>query len=339
MTATSRAAARHRGASGLAAHLVAACDLRVLQRVDEIFATGRRAGASRPRRPTQLLAHSMHPESRDGARTRSGPILRQDEQVHHSADRCRAIVERGSQEVAMNDEVRRTSEMVSSAVNFSKARPDDDAGHQVLVAKLEAVEEQLAAAAAEQRAGKVDVRGASIEKRRLRREMLAGPIAHVVEIGALASRDHPELAAQFKYRPAGGSFTDHLTAARGIKTAADQHREVLLPYGLSESVLELYQQLLDQFELAVKQRTDGSGRHAGATSRLHALALEGRKLVRAMDARNRARFRTDEQALTAWINASTVRRRSASDPGAASEPGSEGQRGTPAGGGDVRPAA
>jgi hypothetical protein len=229
--------------------------------------------------------------------------------------------------------------MLGSALSFSHGRPDTDAGQLLLVTKLESVQAQMTEAAAAQRAGLVDVRTGSLEKRRIRREMLAGPIAHVVEIGALAAHDHPELAAKFKYRPARPTYADHLTAARGIKAAADEHQAVLMPYGLSESVMELYQQLLEQFELAIKLRLDGRGLRAGATSRLDALAAEGRRLVRAMDARNRSRFRTDEQALAAWIDASTVRRPDSADPAATPEPDPAGPGGTPAAGGDVRPAA
>ena len=47
--------------------------------------------------------------------------------------------------------------------------------------------------AAVQRAGLIDVHTGAVEKRRLRREMLAGPIAHLVEVGGLAGWDHSEL--------------------------------------------------------------------------------------------------------------------------------------------------
>jgi hypothetical protein len=61
-----------------------------------------------------------------------------------------------------------------------------------------------------------------------------------------------------------------------------------------------------------------------------------------MDARNRYRFRNDEQRLGAWINASTVFGR-AGGLGAVDappqEPGPVGEGRTPEAGGDVRPAA
>jgi hypothetical protein len=61
---------------------------------------------------------------------------------------------------------------------------------------------------------------------------------------------------------------------------------VLVKYGLSEAVLEVFGQLLDQFDAAMKLGNDGRAAHTGATKRLQALALEAGKIVRAMDARN-----------------------------------------------------
>ncbi len=47
--------------------------------------------------------------------------------------------------------------------------------------RLKAVKAQMEQIAAMQRAGLIDVHTGAIEKRRLRREMLAGPIAHLSE--------------------------------------------------------------------------------------------------------------------------------------------------------------
>ncbi|MEO7475265.1 MAG: hypothetical protein ABIY46_08005, partial [Gemmatimonadales bacterium] len=109
---------------------------------------------------------------------------------------------------------------------------------------------------------------------------------------------------------------------------------VLVHYGLSEAVLEVFGQLLDQFDAAVKLGTDGRAAHTGATKRLDELAQKAGRIVRAMDARNRYRFKSDAQMLGAWGTASTVRK--AAGPGPAP---SGGQGGTPPAGGDVRPAA
>ena len=102
--------------------------------------------------------------------------------------------------------------------------------------------------------------------------------------------------------------------------------------------MEVFGQLLDQFDVMVKLGTDGRAKHTGATKQLRALALEAGQIVRVMDARNRMRFKNDQQALGAWVNASRIVAR----PGVAGSGevrGPEGEQGGTPAGGDVRPAA
>ena len=206
----------------------------------------------------------------------------------------------------MNALVRRTFEMVARVVNFSDAQPDTDAGHTGSVERLKQVKAQMEQVAALQRAGLIDAHTGADEKRRLRREMLAGPIPHLLEVGRLAGQEHPELVNKFRYKPSGTTYLAHRTAARSMQAEAETHKEVLRSYLLSEAVLEVFGQLLEQYDGAVKLRSDGRATHIGATKRLEALAKEAGQIVRVMDARNRHRFRNDAQVLGAWVNASTV---------------------------------
>jgi len=240
--------------------------------------------------------------------------------------------------------------MVGRTVNFIAARPDSDPGQVVLEARLKDVKLEMDEMAALQRSGVIDVHTSAGEKRRIRREQLAGPISHMSEIGGLAAKEHPGLVGKLRYKPSGTSYLTHQTAARSMQAEAEEHKEELKPFGLSEAVLNVSGQLLDQFDAAVKLGSDGRGKHKGATFRLEVLALEGRQIVRAMDARNQQRFKNDPQTLEEWITASTVLARpvsgseSALPPagGAVSVAGQQQsgstQGGTPAGG-DVRPAA
>jgi hypothetical protein len=235
----------------------------------------------------------------------------------------------------MNGDVRRMFEMVGRSENFCDAQPDTDPGHLVSVERLKRVKVQMEQVAAMQRAGLIGRHTGAVEKRRLRREMLAGPIAHLVEVGRLAKREHPDLVNKLRYKPSGHTYVAHRTAARGMQAEAIANKEVLAKFGLSEAVLEVFGQLLDQFDAAVKVGSDGRATHIGATKRLEALAVEAGQIVRAMDARNRYRFKNDEQVLGAWINASTVFGRAVSS--AAEE--TPGPAPTQVAGGDVRPAA
>jgi hypothetical protein len=195
----------------------------------------------------------------------------------------------------MEGDVRRRFEMAARADNFSDAWPDTDAGHAASAGRLKEVRGQMEQVAVMQRAGLIDVHTSAVEKLRLRREMLAGPIAHLSVVGGLAKRDHPDLVNKLRYKPGGNSYLEHRTAARSMQAEAEAHKEVLAKYGLSEAVLEVFGDLLDQFDAAVKLGSDGRALHTGATRRLRDLSLEAGRIVRAMDARNRHRFRNDQQ--------------------------------------------
>ena len=190
--------------------------------------------------------------------------------------------------------------------------------------------------AAVQRAGLIDVHTGAVEKRRLRREMLAGPIAHLAEVGGVAGRDHPDLVNKFRYKPSGASRTSRTGPPRAaMQTEAEANKEVLAKYGLSEAVLQVSGELLDQFDAAVKVGSNGRAAQSGPPAGPRRSRWRHGQIVRVMDARSRHRFKNDEQVLGAWISASTVRGRAV---GSASEE-TPGPAPTPEAGGDVRPAA
>jgi hypothetical protein len=59
----------------------------------------------------------------------------------------------------------------------------------------------------------------------------------------------------------------HRTAARSMQAEATTNKEVLAKFGLSEAVMKVFGQLLDQFDAAVKIGSDGRAGHIGATRR------------------------------------------------------------------------
>ena len=95
----------------------------------------------------------------------------------------------------------------------------------------------------------------------------------------------------------------------------------MLKHGLSEPVLKVFGDLLDQFDAAVAPGAKGRTAHKGATKQLRALAIEVAAVIRVMDARNRQRFQDNPQLLESWISASTVLgvKRGSSTPNAGDE--------------------
>jgi hypothetical protein len=240
-----------------------------------------------------------------------------------------------------------TFEMATRTVKFNVAQPDTDPGHGITSDRLKQVQGAMATAIAGQRAGRIKRHGGSIEKRRLKREMLAGPIAYLVELGEVAGRDHPELVPDLRYAPAGHSYLAHRTAARGLHAAAVAHQEALAQYGLSDAVMAVFGQQLDQFDAAMQDADDGRAAQKSATAMLDTLAAEALRLVRLLDARNQHRFKGNPELRSAWLDASTVlglrqTQDPATDPAPEPSPepaGPEPQGEPTAAGGSVRPAA
>jgi hypothetical protein len=230
----------------------------------------------------------------------------------------------------MNAHSRRRVEMGTRALEFSRAHPDSEPGTAEVVARLEQLIARANETAATQRNGVLQVRAASERKQELRRQMVAVPIPHLAAVGQAAAREDHELGNAFRFRPDASTHFAFRTAARGMATAAQQHRELLLKYGLSQSVLGQFVQMLDQFDEAVVLGYEGRAARIGATREFRALATEIFRTARVMNGRNRQRFADDAQLLGSWISASKV----LGQP----RPGVEPEGGTPAGG-EVRPAA
>ena len=177
----------------------------------------------------------------------------------------------------------------------------------------------------------------------MRREILAGPVTHLAQVGRRASRDVHELGQAFQRKPSKGTYVELLTASRTVQAEAEQHEAVLLKYGLSEAVLAQLGELRDRFDAAVLLMNNGRTAHKGATQQLEALAAELGSVVRTLDARNRRRFAGNAQLLASWVSASTVlggkRGVAGAAPAGAAPAGAGGEQGGTPAGGEVRPAA
>ncbi len=218
-------------------------------------------------------------------------------------------------------------------VNWAAAHPDDETGYGILLAQLQALVIRMGDVITAQRNGLIDTRAASTRKEELRSEIGAVPIAHLAQIGALAAREVHELGKTFRFRPSATTQVVFRSACRAMLETAQTHKEVLMKHGLSESVLVEFERMVDQFDAAMRLGADGRMRHTAATRELETLRKAAGRLVRAMDARVRIRYRDDRQALEQWVSARAV----LGTPRPVDEPAGEG--GTPGAGGEVRPAA
>lgn len=234
----------------------------------------------------------------------------------------------------MDAKSRRKIQMGQSAFRFSSANPDTSAGYTAALAQLADRLTRADQIASQQLEGLRDVRAASARKVELRRVLKNAHLAHVVQVGKIASREDPDLAGTFIFRPGTASFLAFRTAARAMAAEAQTHKEVLVKHGLAESVLENLMQALDQFDAAVEQGLQGRQAHVGASAELKSLADEIVQIVRVMDGLNRYRFMNDAERLAAWESASNI-----AGPPKPDVPAKPARDATPPASGEARPAA
>ncbi len=227
----------------------------------------------------------------------------------------------------MDGRTRRKIEMGQGVFGYKQVRADLGPAFSTALGQLDERLKRAEEIAGRQLEGVRVVRAASRRKLAIRQDLSRTHLNHLIEVGKSASREVPELAQKFVFRPGTRSHLGFRTAARGMVAEAQTHRDVLLKYGLGEDVLADLAAALDQFDDAMEQGQAGRQAHVGASAELHAIADEIVQIVRVMDGLVRHRFRNDAEALAAWESASNV-------PGPFTRAKPEGPEGTPPAGGD-----
>jgi hypothetical protein len=234
----------------------------------------------------------------------------------------------------MNARFRAVFQMGQSVLQISRDRPDASAGYTAALARLADRLEHGEKIVAQQMEGLRDVRAATERKKEVRRTLQRAHLPHIAEVGRAASREDAELTHKCDYRPGAKSYLAFRAAARSVAAEAQTHKDILVKYGLAESVLENFLQALDRFDDAVEQGQEGRRAHVGASAELQSVADEIVQIVRVMDGLNRYRFMNDAEALAAWESASNVVGPTRSVPAAKTAPGD-----TPPAAGEARTAA
>jgi hypothetical protein len=206
----------------------------------------------------------------------------------------------------MDAKTRRTLEMATRALNFSRAHPDQSPGYVAALSRLEASLTRAEQLVIQQRDGFSEVRAATAQKRELRRRIRRTQLLHLSRVAEAAGEERPELAQKFVLAPEATPYLAFRAAARGIAIEAQNEKELLVKHGLLEPVLESLTQALEQFDRAVERGTDGRRAHVGARAELDAIADEVGQVVRLMDGLNRYRFANDPESLAAWESASNT---------------------------------
>jgi hypothetical protein len=200
--------------------------------------------------------------------------------------------------------LRRRLEMATRVRDFLRAHPTEGPEATGL-ARLEELVQRAEALMAQQRAGVVATRAATQQRGALRHGLETRLLKYLVAVGAMASKENAELAAQFRL-PRNVSHQAFLTAARGMLEEATAQKDLLVSRGMSEQLLEDLSAALAEFDHTLEATRTGRREHVGASADLQAVAAQITEQVRVLDGLVRYRFGDNAELMGAWASARNV---------------------------------
>jgi len=229
----------------------------------------------------------------------------------------------------MNASLRRRLERAVRVRDFIRAHRTDGAGEATALTRLEELIQRADVLAAQQRAGRVATRAATLQREELRHALQSKLLIYLAAVGAVAAKGNTELAPQFQLRTNHASNQEFLTAARGMLEKATAQKDLLVSRGMSAQLIDDLTATLTKFEQTLEATRAGRRDHVGASADLESVLSEITEQVRLLDGLVRYRFSDNAELMGAWASARNVLGpfRSKTEPPA--QPASEGQ--TPAG--------
>ena len=227
----------------------------------------------------------------------------------------------------MNAMLRRRLERATRVRDFIRAHRTDGAGEATALTHLEELIQRAETLAAQQRAGVVATRAATMQRDKLRRALQRKLLKYLAAVGAVAAKDHTDLAAQFRLRPDAPNLV-LLTEARGMLEKASSQKDLLVSLGLSASLFDDLTAAVGEFEKTLELSRAGKRDHVGASADLQAVAAEIAEQVRVLDGLVSYRFGDNAELMAAWASARDVlgpfRSQVKPEPGTGETPGGAG---------------
>lgn len=206
----------------------------------------------------------------------------------------------------MKAKTRRKLEMADRAFDFSCDHPDPSPGYTAAVARLRDCLTRSRELAIQQITSLQNLHAASERKHTLRRTLRRAHLAHLKRVARMASRDLPELSQRFKLERGTIPYREFRSAAGRMAFHAQSRKELLIPHGLVDTVLQSLVQSLDDFDRAERQGIEAQRMHVFASVGLDVVADEAVQLVKVLDGLNRFRFANEGGVLADWASASHV---------------------------------
>jgi hypothetical protein len=197
-------------------------------------------------------------------------------------------------------------DMGDRALNFSRAHPDPSAGYAATLASLEECLTRARQLAQIHEDGINRRKAANARKDELRRQMSRSQLRHLARVAKVAMKEIPELSGKLVLPPGQRPYRSFRALAGTMLAEAQTQKELLVKYGLTETVLDSLVQSLEQFDRAVIEGTEALRAHVSARAELDVLGDDVVAKMRVMDALNRFRFATDRPVLAEWQSVSNI---------------------------------
>lgn len=195
--------------------------------------------------------------------------------------------------------------MLGKAVGFIRANPDDNPATNLVTARLFVLAERANILAQQQRAGQVGMSGATSQKAELR-DLIQEDLGSLVGIARAASKEHPDLTVHRRMPRRRADETTLLTTAKVALAEARAAREVMVPFGLTDELLDSLSGLLSEYDEALIRQGNSLAAQVGAGAELEVVAVAIMSVVKNLDAIYRVRFRKDAERWAAWKSARNV---------------------------------
>ena len=205
----------------------------------------------------------------------------------------------------MNTIVRRRLEMAVRVRDFLRAHRTEVSAEAIALDRLEQMVGRAETLTAQQRAGVVTSRSATVQREDLKRDIRA-LLQFVAAAGVVAGKDRVDLPVQFRMPPSHGTIQAFLTVAHGMLDQATANRDLLVSLGMSASLLDDLARALGEFEKTLEATRAGRRDHVGASADLQVVTAEIVEQVRLLDGLVRYRFGDNAELMGAWISARNV---------------------------------
>lgn len=202
----------------------------------------------------------------------------------------------------MRKEVLRTYDTAGRVIAFCHEHPDSNPIVGSAVTTLESLTGRMGGLLEQFESGVNAAGTSSAGKARIRRAV-HGELEDLQRFADVAAQRQPELAPVFKLPHGHVNQKSFLAVCRSILALVAARRDLLLTYGMPETLPERIAQGLNQYESVEVQKAVSTQRHVGASAEIDRVRHEMLLVLRHLDALQRVRFADNAELLAAWRSA------------------------------------